>query len=511
MNHKLNVDLTLYDLEKCFDSQWHSETMNDLWDVGITDDRFSLISEMNRKCNIAVKTPVGMSDRFVLSDIEMQGTVLGPIKCSVQLDTLGRDCYERQEGLYLYNGCVSVPPLEMIDDLASFAICGPQSIVTNAIVNAKIESKKLKFGPTKCFNIHVGSDKTSCDGLKVHDQDINEKEYETYLGDIICATGSNQKNIEKRVNLGIGAVSEIISMLRQISLGHFYYEIALILRDSSLVSKMIYSSEIWYGISSDQFTKLEQIDEMYLRNIFEAPKSAPRLGLYIESGKIPLRYIIKARRLLYYWHILHLNENELVYKFFQAQKLKPTKNDWVLEVAQNLQDWRINVSENDVKKISKEIFKKVIDNRMKLSVREDFRKLQEKKGINSKTNKLKINQGFKPSEYLFSRNLCVEEIRTLFRLRTMTVNVKNNSKSSFKNDMWCKTCLLFTETQEHVFMCTAIRSKLDSENFIGLKYEMIFGTLKDQEKFTKVYHLMLKARDDLLKIPPSSDEGPLHL
>ena len=60
-------------------------------------------------------------------------------------------------------------------------------------------------------------------------------------------------------------------------------------------------------------------------------------------------------------------------------------------------------------------------------------------------------------------------------------------------------------------MCTAIRSKLDSENFIGLKYEIIFGTLKDQEKFTKVYHLMLKARDDLLKIPPSSDEGPLHL
>ena len=69
-----------------------------------------------------------------MQKIEMQG----PIKCSVQLDTLGRDCYERQEGLYLYNGCVSVPPLEMIDDLASFAICGPQSIV-----NAKIESKKL--------------------------------------------------------------------------------------------------------------------------------------------------------------------------------------------------------------------------------------------------------------------------------------------------------------------------------------------------------------------------------
>ena len=121
------------------------ETMNDLWDVGVTDDRFSVISELNKKCNISVRTPVGLTERFELNDIEMQGTVLGPIKASVQLDTLGRDCYERQEGLYLYNGCVSVPPLQMIDDVASFSICSTQSIVTNAIINAKIESKKLTF------------------------------------------------------------------------------------------------------------------------------------------------------------------------------------------------------------------------------------------------------------------------------------------------------------------------------------------------------------------------------
>ena len=195
INKKLNVDLSLYDLAKCFDSQWHAETMNDLWDVGVTDDRFAVISEMNRTCNIAVRTPVGLSDRFELNDIEMQGTVMGPIKCSVQLDTLGRDCYERQEGLFIYNGCVSVPPLEMIDGVATFAHCGPQSIVMNAIVNAKIESKKPQFGPNKCFNIHIGSELICCDGLKVHEECIQQREFETYLGDVICSSGSNKKNI----------------------------------------------------------------------------------------------------------------------------------------------------------------------------------------------------------------------------------------------------------------------------------------------------------------------------
>ena len=52
--------------------------------------------------------------------------------------------------------------------------------------------------------------------------------------------------------------------------------------------------------------------------------------------------------------------------------------------------------------------------------------------------------------------------------------------------------------------CGGIRNKI--ANFSDLRYEMIFGNLKDQEKFTKVYHLMIQARDDLLKdsSPPSN-------
>ena len=45
-------------------------------------------------------TAVGLTDRFTLEEIEMQGTVNGPIKCSVSTDTLGRDCYKYGEGLY---------------------------------------------------------------------------------------------------------------------------------------------------------------------------------------------------------------------------------------------------------------------------------------------------------------------------------------------------------------------------------------------------------------------------
>ena len=73
LKNGLEVDINLYDIAKCFDAMWHQETMNDLWDVGVQDNKFALVSEMNSRCQIAIKTPVGITDRFVMEQIEMQG------------------------------------------------------------------------------------------------------------------------------------------------------------------------------------------------------------------------------------------------------------------------------------------------------------------------------------------------------------------------------------------------------------------------------------------------------
>ena len=67
---KVDIDIQFYDLSQCFDSMWHEETMNDLWDsMDIRDDKFSLISEMNKEVDIFVKTPVGDSEVFTVKRI----------------------------------------------------------------------------------------------------------------------------------------------------------------------------------------------------------------------------------------------------------------------------------------------------------------------------------------------------------------------------------------------------------------------------------------------------------
>ena len=120
------------------------------------------------------------------------------------------------------------------------------------------------------------------------------------------------------------------------------------------------------------------------------------------------------------------------------------------------------------------------------------------KRSHSKTEHLTFN-GFKPAEYLMSNNLTSKEVQILFQLRTRMVDVKGNFSSAHSNNMWCKLCLLFVETQQHLLECPVLRIR--TKNLIDFKeadYQMIFGNLKNQEKIAKIYKILLEARKDLL-------------
>ena len=122
---------------------------------------------------------------------------------------------------------------------------------------------------------------------------------------MISSTRKNEKNILNKANQGVGSVSRIFSMLSQVSLGHFYFEIALIMRDSMLVSKLVSTSEEWYDVTKQEYKKLESVYEMFYRRLFNVQISTPKESLYMETGKIPIKYIIKMRRVMYWWHVVN--------------------------------------------------------------------------------------------------------------------------------------------------------------------------------------------------------------
>ena len=181
----------VYDIVKCFDKMWLKEVLNDLYDVNMKNDQLSLLYDLNKTSKVAIKTPCGITKRTEMNEIVTQGGVWGPLECSVQIDSLGKESLNEPDELYKYKGQVSIPPLAMIDDIAAISKCGIQSLIMNSKINAKIESKRLQLGIDKCQDLHIGKKKTSCPTLKVHEQNMSTAEETKYFGDWITIDGLN--------------------------------------------------------------------------------------------------------------------------------------------------------------------------------------------------------------------------------------------------------------------------------------------------------------------------------
>ena len=88
------LSVGIYDCRQCFDSLWQEEVINDIFDAGISDDKLSLLYEINKINHVAVKTQHGLTERRTVNNIICQGDPWGSIQCSVQIDTIGRESLE---------------------------------------------------------------------------------------------------------------------------------------------------------------------------------------------------------------------------------------------------------------------------------------------------------------------------------------------------------------------------------------------------------------------------------
>ena len=338
-----------------------------------------------------MKTPVGITERILCQNCVSQGDILASLKCCICVDKMAETHVENLAGhLYKYKDVVEVPPLTMVDDTLIPSYCGPNSAMATAHHNSMTNIKKLQFGENKCIKMHIGC-KTSICPQNIIDTwgqgsntdvtktildlvDVETDPYKMemednwkYLGDILSSDGKNDFNIKERIKRGLGAVTNICQTLKDLCLGRYFYEAAMILRDSLLLSTLLSNSEAWVNLSKKNIEDLESVDEQFLRNIFqEAHKKTSMLAktplelLYLETGCLPIRFILQSRRLNFLHYILNDREDSLLSNVFRAQCDLPVKGDWITTVKEDLQELNINLSFDQIRVQTKDEFKTTV-------------------------------------------------------------------------------------------------------------------------------------------------------
>ena len=464
---------------------------------------------------------MGKTERKDIHNVITQGDVFGPIFCSKQVDTFGQECLKENKHTYLYRGEVEIPPLSMVDDLLCVSECGMETAKMHAFIKLKTDTKKLQFGASKCKKLHVGKYKEDfkCQALKIDDwkeveimneetgvddiadicdgeEIMEEKQEEKYLGDVISVDGRNIKNVKARVAKGKGIAKKILTILEGIPFGDFYFETAVLLRETLLISSMLCNSEAWWNISKAELDLLETVDVSFLRSILRVPKTTPKEMLFLELGCTPFRKIIRKRRILFLQYILNESKDSLLNKFFQTQLKTKKKKDWVSQVLVDIHELKLNVDFEDIKKMKKSELKKRLNNAVDEKTLNDLQNVKKShsKVKHLKHTKLEMQRYFKAGKLKISQ----EEVRTIFKMRSRVSDVKTNFRNKY-DSLLCDLCYEEDESQEHILNCKEIIS-LKKNNEKPPEYEKLFEhNMKNQVEIAKHFIENIKIRKKVIE------------
>ena len=278
--------------------------------------------------------------------------------------------------------------------------------------------------------MHVGPDRSLCPQLKIHDKVMLTTEQEKYLGVVISSNTKIEENIKMRHAKGTGINNQIISIMKEVSFGFYYFEMGLLFRNSLLINGIMFNLEVIHNLSTKHVDLIEDCDKMFMRNFFEIEAGTPIEAFYIETATLPLKYTLMARQLMYYHTLLKKGESELVKRVFLAQTQFPTKKDWYSEVKDTLTLCGIILTEDEISKCSVYKFKNLVNCKVKQRASDDLTKLQMK---HSKTKYL--HQSDEMKEYLRSEELTTTEKKWLFRMRVRMCPNKTNFEGRYKPDL----------------------------------------------------------------------------
>ena len=189
---------------------------------------------------------------------------------------------------------------------------------------------------------------------------------------------------------------------------------------------------------------------MLLRKLLKTPISTPKVALYLETGSVPLRYILRGKRIMFLHHILTRDIDSLISRVFWAQVHDTGKGDWCQVVREDLDSLGMDsLSFDDIKNMSKESLKVMVNNRVNTTA---LKELTDEKNTLSKVSGLMYDK-LEMQQYLFDENIPTRLKQQLFRWRTRMVKVGWNYGKKDK----CPICSDSDDTQIHLLECNALK------------------------------------------------------
>ena len=311
---------------------------------------------------------------------------------------------------------------------------------------------------------------------------MKEVPNQKYLGDYISTNGLGDSiivTINNRVKK-VTALMEVRAVVEdcraQVTGG---IVTGLEIWEMAVTPYLLNNCDTWNSLPTVALELLEDLQNQFLRNLLATPRTCPTPSLLWETGTISMKNKIIKKKLLFYYHILHLPHDSLAWQTYDVQT-KLALPGLIQECEEMLNKMELPKA-NDCTQLQ---WKTAVKKAIKMKSRNDLLEvIDEKEYKKINLDELK-KENFEIKPYMCKLNL--QSARTKFAIRTkMTKTVKLNYKNdpSNKNKLWmCDDCSS-VDSQEHILWCPA---------YGHLRLEK---NLEDDRDLTRYFQQVLQLRD----------------
>ena len=451
--------IQLYDISKFFDRESLRDGMNALYNCGIRGKMYRLIYNMNKDTKIRVRTAVGETEEKETGENIGQGTLEGANISAANIDYTVNKFFKTSRDELSY-GSEKLQPMLFQDDISrlSTSVWGAQS--GNNKMESVMETKLLDFNLDKSCLIIMGSKKRKAEiesqlkdnPLKLCGQDMTILQNEKYLGDMICTSGlagSVQATVMKRKGQFVTSIIETKAVIEDcranivggITAGVDIWELAIL-------PFLLNNCDTWTEISKSTTDELEDLQCMFYRYLLATPRTCPIPALLWETGGMLMEHRIAQKKLMFYYHLLHLPKTSLAHEVAAIQS-DMSYPGLVMECNNLMEEYELTDIHTASKIQWKRAVKDAVSKQNKSSL---LQKIQN--GYKKLDYKTLREEKFETKEYLKSLNL--PDARMKFALRSkMTKTVQMNYKGEkkyIKNGWKCQDCEI-PDTQDHIVRC----------------------------------------------------------
>ena len=240
-----------------------------------------------------------------------------------------------------------------------------------------------------------------------------------------------------------------------------------------------------------------------LRYLLGCHSKTPLEFFFLESGSIPIRYVISSRRINYLRTILRREEEELTQRVFEAQIANPCTGDFAELVKHDLESIGLGYDPSLIRNTDEEVFKKLIKQKITAAA---FSYLSGLQNTHSKVRDI-VYDRLEIQPYLVSTMFTNQETTLLSSLRSRTHDAfKKNFSQMYGGHVQCPLKCSdpdepeWLDSQEHLLQCIKIKELFHSTDVTShsVKYSDILGNnVKKLKELATIFTTLLEIKKEL--------------